>query len=153
MTEETFLQQIEPMPSNDHFNFVPADWSLGQFATSRAYIHFTDPADVFLFKDKFDGYVFVDAKGVEYPAIVEFAPMQQLPKSKAHRVDSKAGTIEEDAGYISFIESLSSVDADASKPEMKMEYSYQIKDGVCLTECDVGWIAVVFHTMRFILLQ
>jgi len=63
MTEETFLKQIEPIPEHDYFYFVPADWSLGQNAACRAYIIFTNQEDIFIFKDKFDGYVFVDSKG------------------------------------------------------------------------------------------
>lgn len=129
MTEEMFVQQVEPLAGHDYLYFVPADWSLGQFATSRAYINFTDPDDVFLFKDKFDGYVFVDTKGVEYPAIVEFAPFQSLPKNKSRKTDNKCGTIEEDPQFQSFLAALISEVNDPTKPEMKMEYSYQIKDG------------------------
>lgn len=64
MTEETFLKQIEPIPDHDDFYFVPADWSLLQNASSRAYINFTNQNDIFIFKDKFDGYVFVDSRGM-----------------------------------------------------------------------------------------
>lgn len=129
MTEETFVQQVEPLAPHDYLYFVPADWSLGQFATSRAYINFTDPDDVFLFKDKFDEYVFVDTKGVEYPAIVEFAPFQALPKNKSRKTDNKSGTIEEDPQFQGFVAALLNEANDPTKPEMKMEYSYQIKDG------------------------
>lgn len=129
MTEEMFIKQIEPLPEHDYFYFVAADWSLGHVATARAYINFVEQEDIFLFRDKWDGYVFVDGKGVEYAALVEFAPFQALLKTKSRKVDNKAGTIEEDPTYIAFLAALANEDADGSKPETKMEYSYQIKDG------------------------
>lgn len=36
---------------------------LGQHAFSRAYINFLISEDIFIFTDKFDGYVFLDSKG------------------------------------------------------------------------------------------
>lgn len=30
---------------------------------SRAYINFKNPEDILLFRDRFDGYVFIDSKG------------------------------------------------------------------------------------------
>ena len=37
---------------------------------------------MFVFRDKFDGYVFVDSgNGTEHSAIVEFAPNQKAPRS------------------------------------------------------------------------
>lgn len=105
----------------------------GQNATSRAYINFINDEDIFIFKDRFDGYVFVETKGgVEYPAIVEFAPFQ-LPKSKSRKKDNKCNTIETDPDFIKFMTLLNGEVGDA-KPEMKMEYSYQIKDGKLLPE-------------------
>lgn len=131
MTEAIFLQQIDPMPANEYFYFVPADRSLGHEATARAYIQFVEQSDIFLFKDKFDGYVFVDTKGGEYPAIVEFAPFQALQKGRSvsKRPDNRAGTLEEDPAYLSWLEALNAEEADGGKQEAKMEYSYQIKDG------------------------
>lgn len=131
MTEEDFLKQIDPVPEHDYFYFVSADWTLGQNATCRAYINFCQQNDIFIFKDKFDGYVFVDAKGTEYPAIVEFAPFQGLPKGKSRKKDNKVNTIEKEAHYTTFLESLQEQEVADGKPEMKMEYSFQIKDGEC----------------------
>lgn len=129
MTEEKFLKQIDPIPEHDYFYFVPADCSLGQMASSRAYINFCNQNDIFLFKDRFDGYVFVDTKGAEYPAVVEFAPFQGLPKTKSRKKDHKANTTENDPHYIRFLESLKKEEEADGKGEMKMEYSFKIKDG------------------------
>uniref|UniRef100_A0A2C9JX85 UPF3 domain-containing protein n=1 Tax=Biomphalaria glabrata TaxID=6526 RepID=A0A2C9JX85_BIOGL len=81
--------------------------SLGQNAFTRAYINFLVPEDIFIFRDKFDGYVFLDAKGGEYPAIVEFAPFQKVPKKKPKKVDAKNGVIEQDSDYKKFVENVS----------------------------------------------
>lgn len=164
MDEETFLNQIQPVPDYDYFYFVTADWSLGEWngssfaidcssdfifsrstsgqnATSRAYINFMNEEDIFTFKDRFDGYVFVETKGgVEYPAIVEFAPFQGLPKSKSRKKDNKCNTIDTDPDFIKFLSLLSGESGD-NKPEMKMEYSYQIKDGKLFSVFNGGsWI-------------
>jgi len=106
MNMETFLEQISPAPNYDYMYFVKADMSLGQHAFSRAYINFVNQEDIFLFKDKFDGYVFVDQKGNEYSAVVEFSPFQKIPKKKPKKKDTKCGTIEQDPDYIKFLESL-----------------------------------------------
>ncbi|XP_076337691.1 uncharacterized protein LOC143239923 isoform X2 [Tachypleus tridentatus] len=108
MSEEQFLDQISPVPDYDYMYFVKADPSMGQFAFCRAYINFINQEDIFIFKDKFDGYVFVDSKGNEYPAIVEFAPFQKIPKRRMKKKDAKCGSIEQDPDYLKFLESLQS---------------------------------------------
>lgn len=128
MTEEEFAKQIDPIPDHDYFYFVPADWSLGVNATCRAYINFCNHDDIFIFRDKFDGYVFVDNKGSEYPAIVEFAPFQGLPKGKSRKKDLKSNTIETEPHFLAFLESLKDEEAEG-KNELKMEYSFQLRDG------------------------
>uniref|UniRef100_A0A1B6MB38 UPF3 domain-containing protein n=1 Tax=Graphocephala atropunctata TaxID=36148 RepID=A0A1B6MB38_9HEMI len=107
MTEEQFKNQVSPLPEIDYFYFVPADMSLMPNAFCRAYINFVDQSDLFIFTQKFDGYVFVDSKGNEFPAIVEFAPFQRIPKNRPNRKkDPKVGTIEADPGFIAFKERL-----------------------------------------------
>lgn len=128
MTEEEFLNQVAPLPEHDYFYFVPADWTLRQHASSRAYVNFKQQDDIFIFKEKFDGYVFVDGRGIEYPAIVEFAPFQGLPKNKSRKKDNKANSIETEPHYLSFLETLNEPEGEG-KTESKMEYSFQIKDG------------------------
>ncbi|XP_023226219.1 regulator of nonsense transcripts 3A-like isoform X2 [Centruroides sculpturatus] len=106
MTEEQFMDQISPIPENDYLQFVKADMSLGQHAFSRGYINFLNPNDIFIFKDKFDGYMFLDNKGNEFPAVVEFAPFQKIPKRKNKKRDAKCGTIDQDPDYIKFLETV-----------------------------------------------
>ncbi|KAL6449333.1 hypothetical protein ACFW04_000740 [Cataglyphis niger] len=129
MTQDQFLEQVSPLPEHDHLYFVKADMSLGQFAFSRAYINFIEQQDIFVFREKFDNYVFIDSKGVEYPAVVEFAPFQRLPKKRAgKKKDLKCGTIESDLYFISFLESLKNQEVDSSVAQSKTEYSYQPPD-------------------------
>jgi regulator of nonsense transcripts 3 len=108
LKKEEFLDAVSPLPDYDYFYYCKADLSLGQYAFCRAYISFTNSEDVFIFKEKFDNYVFVDAKSNEYPAIVEYAPYQKRPKNKAinEKKDSKCGTIEQDLEYIKFVENM-----------------------------------------------
>ncbi|KAL9915529.1 UPF3 regulator of nonsense mediated mRNA decay [Glossina fuscipes fuscipes] len=128
MTEEDFLKQIDPLPEHDFYYFAPADWSLGSDATCRAYITFKNHNDIFLFRDRFDGYVFVDSRGNEYPAIVEFAPFQGVLKNKSRGGDSKVNTIEQEPHYQQFLKKLEEErEAIAKGNECKLEFSLDRK--------------------------
>uniref|UniRef100_A0A3Q3IIT4 UPF3 domain-containing protein n=1 Tax=Monopterus albus TaxID=43700 RepID=A0A3Q3IIT4_MONAL len=95
LSKEQLQEQLSPLPSYDYFEFFPADQSLYPHLFSRAYINFKNLEDILLFRDRFDGYVFIDNKGQEYPAVVEFAPFQKISKKKLKKKDAKAGSIEE----------------------------------------------------------
>lgn len=131
MSDEDFKNQVSPLPDYDDYYFAPADFSLGAMATSRAYLALKSLEDVLLFKEKFDGYVFVDQKGNEYPAVVEFSPFQGLARSRVKKRDTRINTIETDSHYLNFLESLKQ--AEENKAEGKLEYSYQVKEEVEIT--------------------
>lgn len=65
--------------------------------------------------------------GSEFPAMVEFAPYNKIPKTKsavtAKRKDPKLGTLEEDPDYIKFVERMESEKENTShyNPELHME--------------------------------
>ncbi|CAH1374341.1 hypothetical protein MTP99_015707 [Tenebrio molitor] len=123
MDQETFLNQISPVPTYDYLYMVKGDASLGENSFSRAYINFTNPNDIYVFKEKFDNYVFLDSAGHEYPAVVEFAAFQKIPKRRNKvRVDPKVATIESDPYYLEFVEMINKPPEQDEKPE----YSYQI---------------------------
>ena len=63
MVLASFVEQVSPLPDHDYLGFVPADPGLAPHAFSRAYINFTRMADIITFRDRFDGYVFVDQQG------------------------------------------------------------------------------------------
>ncbi|XP_066156537.1 regulator of nonsense transcripts 3B-like [Euwallacea fornicatus] len=125
MTKNQFLNQISPIPDYNYMYHVKEDTSLGENAFSRAYINFVCPEDVYNFKEKFDNYVFVDTKGHEYTAVVEYAPFQKIPKKRGKsRMDPKCNTIESDTYYLEFVASLNKPD----EPNEKPEYSLQLAD-------------------------
>ncbi|KAK5607379.1 regulator of nonsense transcription [Crenichthys baileyi] len=107
LSKEQLEEHLSPLPSYDYFEFFPAVQSLYPHLFSRAYINFKSTEDILLFRDRFDGYVFIDNKGQEYPAVVEFAPFQKISKKKLKKKDAKAGSIEEDPEYRRFLENYS----------------------------------------------
>ncbi|XP_033151791.1 regulator of nonsense transcripts 3A [Drosophila mauritiana] len=128
MTEAQFLDQVGPLPENDSYYYCKADWSLGQEATCRAYIDMSskDIDEVLQFRDRFDGYVFVDHKGVEYMAIVEYAPFQCFLKNKARNDDSKVNTIESESHYQEFIKRLAQEREEASRVgDVKIDFNFE----------------------------
>ncbi|KAF6208560.1 hypothetical protein GE061_017018 [Apolygus lucorum] len=119
MTKDVFVSQISPIPEHDYLYFVPGDPTMGNLmGFSRAYINFINQEDLFRFTETYDNYVFVDVKGQEYPAIVEFAPFQRIPKQRAKKRDQLCGCIETDPIYVAFKESLEAAAADAAKPDV-----------------------------------
>lgn len=79
--------------------------------------------------------MFVDSvRGSEYPAIVEYASFQGLPKSRARKKDKNVGTIETEQHFISFLEQLKNEEeSEGQKNEPKLEFSYQLKDDKKIT--------------------
>uniref|UniRef100_A0A672KLZ9 UPF3 domain-containing protein n=1 Tax=Sinocyclocheilus grahami TaxID=75366 RepID=A0A672KLZ9_SINGR len=95
LTKEDLVEQLQPLPELDYLEFFSSDTSLFPHLFARAYLNFKNQDDVVLFSDRFDGYVFIDNRGQEYPAIVEFAPFQKTAKKRSKKKDAKSGTIED----------------------------------------------------------
>ncbi|XP_022224054.2 regulator of nonsense transcripts 3B [Drosophila obscura] len=129
MTEKEFLDQVGPLPESDSYYYCQADWSLGHDATCRAYIDMTlkDNTELLQFRDRFDGYVFVDQYGVEYHAMVEYAPFQCFLKNKS-RTDDKVNTIEAEAHYQAFLQKLADEREEATRMgEVKIDLTFDRK--------------------------
>ncbi|XP_008250492.1 regulator of nonsense transcripts 3A isoform X2 [Oryctolagus cuniculus] len=107
LTKRQLEEQLRPLPAHDYFELFSADLSLCPHLYSRAYINFRNPDDILLFRDRFDGFIFIDSKGLEYPAVVEFAPFQKVAKKKLKKKDAKTGSIEDDPEYKRFLEAYS----------------------------------------------
>ncbi|KAK3912441.1 Regulator of nonsense transcripts 3A [Frankliniella fusca] len=123
MTLETFLDQVAPLPPVDYMYFVKADTSLAPNSFGRAYLHFIHVSDLLIFTEKFDNYVFVDGKGNEYPAIVEYAPFQRIPKQRPSRKkDPRIGTIENDPYYLEFMEALKAEETQRKSVSNKQHF-------------------------------
>eukprot|EP00898_Chlorokybus_atmophyticus_P007667 jgi/Chlat1/7901/Chrsp66S07207 len=73
---------------------------------SRAYFNFKKPEDVLNFHAEFHGHLFVNTKGAQFRAEVEYAPFQKVPRSRPRR-DPREGTYEKDSEYQAFESSLS----------------------------------------------
>ncbi|XP_068181549.1 regulator of nonsense transcripts 3B [Antennarius striatus] len=122
LTKEDLEEQLQPLPEVDYLEFFANDTSLYPHLFARAYINFKNQDDIVLFRDRFDGYVFIDNRGQEYPAVVEFAPFQKTSKNKNKKKDAKCGTIVEDPEYRKFLESYNGDDEKlASTPETLLE--------------------------------
>lgn len=126
--EDEFLNQISPLPDYDYLYMVRGDFSLGENAFARVYINFINSEDVFNFKERFDNYVFLDNKGHEYPAVVEYSAFQKIPKKRnKNKTDPKAGTIESDPYYLEFLESLNQQPTQEEKPEFSLQLTTENK--------------------------
>lgn len=122
LTKEELEEQLQPLPEVDYLEFFSNDASLYPHLFARAYINFKNQEDIVLFRDRFDGYVFIDSRGQEYPAIVEFAPFQKTAKKRSKKKDAKCGTIDEDPDYKKFLEFYNGDDDKlASTPETLLE--------------------------------
>ncbi|KAJ0049807.1 hypothetical protein NL108_003575, partial [Boleophthalmus pectinirostris] len=122
ITKEELEEQLQPLPEVDYMEFFSNDTSLYPHLFARAYINFKNQEDIVLFRDRFDGYVFIDSKGQEYPAIVEFAPFQKTAKKRTKKKDAKCGTIIEDPDYKKFLDYYNGNDEKLiSTPETLLE--------------------------------
>jgi len=133
LVEEEFLEAVDPVAEHDYFRFVVADDTLGVNAFSRAYINFNSVEDLFLFKEKFDGYVFIDRDGNESQCLVEYSAYQKTPNpNKKAKKDAKAETINEDPEFLAYKEELEKNEHQQDTPETLLDaiekHEKEIKD-------------------------
>ncbi|KAJ6855457.1 regulator of nonsense transcripts UPF3-like [Populus alba x Populus x berolinensis] len=102
------------------FRFRPGNSSHKSQRYSRAYIDFKNPEDVLEFSDFFHGHVFVNEKGSQFKAIVEYAPFQHVPKSCPHK-DYREGTIYTDPDYLEFLKLIAKPARNPPSAEIKLE--------------------------------
>ncbi|CAL8466315.1 g5851 [Coccomyxa elongata] len=88
------------------FSFVQGKVSVRRVVHSRCYVNFEDPAAIPAFKAAVEGHAFVTDRGAQFRGCVEYAPFQKVPEGKPKR-DPREGTIEKDADFLAFVESLS----------------------------------------------
>ncbi|XP_038890177.1 regulator of nonsense transcripts UPF3 isoform X2 [Benincasa hispida] len=87
---------------------------------ARAYIDFTRPEDVFEFAEFFDGHIFVNEKGAQYKAVVEYAPSQRVPRSSTKK-DGREGTIYKDPDYLEFLKLIAKPAEHLPSAEIQLE--------------------------------
>ena len=118
LIKEEFLEAIDPIAEHNYFRFVKADNDLDRKASySRAYINFVNVQDVFLFKEKFDGYVFIDRFGNESQCLVEYSAYQKIPNVNKETLDTEANTINEDQEFIAYKEKLEKNEVKKETPQ------------------------------------
>ncbi|KAH0502456.1 Regulator of nonsense transcripts 3A [Microtus ochrogaster] len=89
LTKEQLEEQLRPLPAHDYFEVVAADLRYPQ-----------KPEEGISFPG-------IGVAGLEYPAVVEFAPFQKIAKKKLKKKDTKTGSIEDDPEYKQFLETYS----------------------------------------------
>ncbi|KAL0093901.1 Smg-4/UPF3 family-domain-containing protein [Phycomyces blakesleeanus] len=122
LPEEIFMNTVKPWTSEENVDYKY--YVLGKLSKSkakehvfsRAYFHFKTMEAVIAFHQGFDGHIFVDSRGNESRAVVEFAPYQKIPKEQK-TTDARAGTIDSDPDYYKFLLMLKA--EENKSPEVK----------------------------------
>eukprot|EP00002_Diphylleia_rotans_P038721 TRINITY_DN8851_c0_g2_i1.p1 TRINITY_DN8851_c0_g2~~TRINITY_DN8851_c0_g2_i1.p1 ORF type:complete len:421 (+),score=114.19 TRINITY_DN8851_c0_g2_i1:36-1298(+) len=105
LTGDQFRSAIEGFASNlSWFNYEKGRARKEGNIHSVAYLSFVDEQDLYTFEERFQGHMFLDSKGAEYRAVVEYAPYQKTPKEA--NVDKRQNTIHEDPDFMAFLETL-----------------------------------------------
>ncbi|XP_039070372.1 regulator of nonsense transcripts UPF3-like isoform X2 [Hibiscus syriacus] len=122
VTQSFFFSQIDERFSDRYnwFSFRLGKSSHKQQSYSRAYINFKRPEDVFEFAEFFDGHVFVNEKGTQFKAIVEYAPSQRVPKPSTKK-DGREGTIFKDPDYLEFLKLIAKPVENLPSAEIQLE--------------------------------
>ncbi|XP_024390724.1 uncharacterized protein [Physcomitrium patens] len=102
------------------WSYHPGKSSHKRQVYSRAYINFKKPEDVIDFYEDFNGHVFVNERGAQYKALVEYAPYQRVPKPRSKK-DVREGTISTDPEYLAFVEQLAKPAEYLPSAEVQLE--------------------------------
>ncbi|WJX30381.1 hypothetical protein P8452_18927 [Trifolium repens] len=122
LTESDLLQHIDNRFASRYnwLSFRPGNTSHKNQRYARAYIDFNSPDDVFDFAEFFNGHVFVNQKGVQHKAVVEYAPSQRVPK-KTTKKDGRQGTIYKDPDYLEFLKLIAKPQEHLPSAEIQLE--------------------------------
>ncbi|CAK7344725.1 unnamed protein product [Dovyalis caffra] len=105
---------------NNVFDYLVQNDSHKHQRYSRAYIDFKNPEDVLEFAGFFHGHVFVNEKGSQFKAIVEYAPYQRVPK-RCTKKDDREGTIYRDPDYLEFLKLIAKPAQNLHSSEIQLE--------------------------------
>ncbi|XP_023646068.1 regulator of nonsense transcripts UPF3 isoform X2 [Capsella rubella] len=122
LSQSDLLSQIDPR-FGDRYNWVsfrPGKSSYRNQKCSRAYVAFEEPEDVYEFAAFFNGHVFVNEKGAQYKAIVEYAPSQRVP-TPADKKDLREGSISKDPDYLEFLKLIAQPVENLPSAEIQLE--------------------------------
>ncbi|KAJ8755607.1 hypothetical protein K2173_022202 [Erythroxylum novogranatense] len=102
------------------FSFRSGKSSQKHQSYARAYIEFRRPEDVIEFAEFFNGHLFVNEKGTQFKAVVEYAPSQRVPKQSSKK-DVREGTIYKDPEYLEFLEVIGKPAENLPSAEIQLE--------------------------------
>ncbi|KAL8166934.1 hypothetical protein V2J09_008433 [Rumex salicifolius] len=102
------------------FSFRPGKKSVRDQKFARAYLSLNRPEDVFEFAEFFNGHVFVNEKGAQFKAIVEYSPSQRVPKQIIKK-DGREGTILKDPEYLDFLECIAKPPENLPSADVQLE--------------------------------
>ncbi|KDP42459.1 hypothetical protein JCGZ_00256 [Jatropha curcas] len=122
ISQDMFLEQINVAFAGRYnwVSFRPGKNSQRHQSNSRAYIDFRSPEDVIEFAEFFNGHLFVNEKGTQFRAVVEYAPSQRVPKQWSKK-DGREGTILKDPAYLEFLELISKPAENLPSAEIQLE--------------------------------
>ncbi|KAL4184023.1 hypothetical protein AMTRI_Chr11g157970 [Amborella trichopoda] len=122
LTQQALMEKIDSRFSGRYkwAAFRPGKNSLKNQRHSRIYIDFKRPEDVLEFAEFFVGHVFVNEKGSQFKAVVEYAPSQRVPKPWSKK-DGREGTIFKDPEYLEFLEFLAKPAENLPSAEIQLE--------------------------------
>ncbi|KAJ0235571.1 Regulator of nonsense transcripts UPF3 [Hirschfeldia incana] len=122
LSQSDLLSQIDPR-FGDRYNWVsfrPGKSSYKTQKYARAYFGFKAPEDVYDFAAFFNGHVFVNEKGAQFKAIVEYAPSQRVPKP-CDKKDPREGSITKDPDYLEFLKLIAQPVENLPSAEIQLE--------------------------------
>ncbi|KAF9684948.1 hypothetical protein SADUNF_Sadunf03G0003400 [Salix dunnii] len=122
VSQPMFVEQIDAAFSGRYnwLSFRPGKSSQKHQSCSRAYINFKRPDDVIDFAEFFNGHLFVNEKGTQFKATVEYAPSQHVPKQWSKK-DGREGTILKDPEYLEFLEFIAKPVENLPSAEIQLE--------------------------------
>ncbi|KAJ6342928.1 hypothetical protein OIU78_010784 [Salix suchowensis] len=124
ISQQMFVEQIDVAFSGRYnwLSYRPGNNRLSQKhqSYSRAYIDFKRPEDVIDFAEFFNGHLFVNEKGTQFKAIVEYSPSQLVPKQWSKK-DGREGTILKDPEYLEFLELITKPVENLPSAEIQLE--------------------------------
>ncbi|KAJ8767869.1 hypothetical protein K2173_020809 [Erythroxylum novogranatense] len=122
ISQATFMEQIDAAFAGRYkwFSFRSGKSSQRHKSYARAYIDFRRPEDVIEFAEFFNGHLFVNEKGTQFKAVVEYAPSQRVPKQSSKK-DAREGTIYKDPEYLEFLEIIAKPAENLPSAEIQLE--------------------------------
>ncbi|CAH8354879.1 unnamed protein product [Eruca vesicaria subsp. sativa] len=122
LSESDLLSQIDSRFGDRYywFSFRPGKSNYKTQKHSRAYFGFKAPEDVYDFAAFFNGHIFVNEKGAQFKAIVEYAPSQRVPKP-CDKKDPREGSITKDPEYLEFLKLIAQPVENLPSAEIQLE--------------------------------